>query len=196
MYCCLICPELTSSYMKSSKIYFKHIRVLEKIRNDNIVLPTVMNIKQKTVLTVRIVWWMKIGNRKLKLSWFNPRRSQLIDFILYLFKKLWYFIQFWNLACTMVSNSCKACGRFFYDDFSINYCSFQCEFLASTTKRRFYAKKDLRWWFKKKIYHLFWQRTLQVLWGLSSYNQWILFKEMCQKGRGMELVFIGDFDAC
>ena len=196
MYCCLICPELTSSYMKSNKIYFKHIRVLEKIRNDNIVLPTVMSIKQKTVLTVRIVWWMKIGNRKLKLSWFNPRRSQLIDFILYLFKKLWCFIQFWNLACTMVSNSCKACGRIFYGDFPTSYCSFQCEFLASTTKRRFYAKKNLRWWFEKKFHQLLWQRTLQVLWGLSSYTQRILFKEMYWKRCGVELVFIGDFDAC
>ena len=43
-----------------------------------------------------------------------------------------------------VSNVCKACGRNFYDDFTTSYCSFQCEFLALTTKRRFYAKKDLK----------------------------------------------------
>ena len=146
--------------MRSSKIYFKHIQVLEKIRNGNTVQSIIMNIKQKDALTVNIVWWMKIGNRKLQLIWLNTGWSQLIDFVLVLFKKLWCFIQFWNHADTMVSNSCKACGRSFYDDFTASYCSFQCEFLAFTTKRRFYAKKDLRWWLKKKFHQLFWPRTL------------------------------------
>ena len=52
---CFISLELTSFCVRSSKNHFKNTKILVKIRNDNTVLPTTMNIKQKTVLTVSIV---------------------------------------------------------------------------------------------------------------------------------------------
>ena len=43
----------------------------------------------------------------------------------------------------MNSNKCLACGRTM-NGTSDRYCSYQCEFVASVTKNRFYGKKDLR----------------------------------------------------
>ena len=45
----------------------------------------------------------------------------------------------------MNQSKCFACGRTFYDE-GEGYCSFQCSFIASTTRRKFYDKKYLRWY--------------------------------------------------
>jgi len=43
----------------------------------------------------------------------------------------------------MEYNQCPACGRMF-DESLGTYCSYQCDFIASVTKKRFYGEKDLR----------------------------------------------------
>ncbi|WP_428323982.1 hypothetical protein [Nitrosopumilus sp.] len=40
-------------------------------------------------------------------------------------------------------NRCLCCGRRTIER-DITYCSYQCELIASVTKKKFYNKKDLR----------------------------------------------------
>jgi hypothetical protein len=50
----------------------------------------------------------------------------------------------------MIFEKCACCGRQFTGDSGV-YCSYQCEFIASITKKKFYSKKDLRWYLSGKV---------------------------------------------